>query len=74
MDEFRLFRDAARSSRVTRACSSLISAACSAITPSRAAHAPQSSPGGGRPVITDHDQSRPAVIKPPRRAGLGKIA
>ena len=52
---------------------SLIAAACSAITPSRAAHPAQAS-AGGRLVTSHHDHDIRTVIKPPRWVGSAKIA
>jgi hypothetical protein len=66
IEEFPLFRDPARSSRVTRSC-------ISAISLSRAAQPAQPGADGGRPVTSDHDRSRPTVIKATRRADLRKI-
>lgn len=56
IEELPLLRDSARSSRVTRSYSSAISL-------SRATLPAQPGAGDGRPVTSDHDQSRPAEAK-----------
>src|ERR1019366_10263875 len=71
--ELPLLRDTSRCRRSTLRRSSSIASAWAAITASRAAHEPQSGAGGGRPVTSNHDQSRPNVSKPTRWAGSGKI-
>jgi hypothetical protein len=74
IDEFPLLREVSRSSRATVACKSPTCSRSSAIAASRAAQVSHPGAGGGRSVTTDHDQSRPAVIKPTRWADFEKIA
>ena len=70
-DELPLLRDAARSSRATRSCNAAISLACSAITPSRAAHAAQSGPGRQQ-IGHNRRSSEPALSS--QVATLGRLS
>jgi len=62
MEEFPLFRAAARSIRPIRSCSSLTCVISSAICSSRAAHDAQPGTGGGI-SDTSHDHAEPAGCK-----------
>src|ERR1019366_7585293 len=73
IEEFPLLRPSRRLRSATSARSSSIACPCSAITASRAAHAPHPAAGSGGSVTDHHDHDIPAVIKSTRWAGSVKI-